>query len=282
MIRILALLAFLWPALATAQSWPIHETVFVNDYANVLPDDVESRITRQLKSLREETGVEATVLTLPTRRGFTQTSTMEDFATGLFNHWGIGDATRNDGILIMVLTDDREMRVELGSGYGRAFNREAQDIIDRVFLPEFRNGDYAKGIEDGTDAVIDRIAMVHWNGEEPAPIDEPSGSSSDIIGVIFGVSLFAFGILAAFSRGIRDKMRRCPQCGHRGMKTKRNRLVAPTRSSSGKGEKFTDCPHCDYHDRTTYTIPRISSSSSSSSSSFGGGSSSGGGASGRW
>jgi uncharacterized protein len=281
MIRLVALLAFLWPALATAQSWPVFENTYVNDYARLLPDDVETRVRRQLEVLREETGVEATVLTLNTRGGFTPTETMEAFATGLFNDWGIGDASRNDGILILVLRDDREMRIELGTGYGSAFNREAQDIIDRVFLPEFRRDDYAAGIEDGTDAVIDRIAYAHWNGEEPEP---SSGGDGSILGWVLGGLAVLGGLLAAFSRQIRDRLSRCPDCGERGIHTSRHRLQAATRSRSGKGEKITDCPHCGYHAVIPYTIPMITSSSSSSSSggSFGGGSSSGGGASGSW
>ncbi|MAM60156.1 TPM domain-containing protein [Maritimibacter sp. UBA3975] len=281
MIRLVAVLALLWPTLASAQSWPVYENTYVNDYANVLPDDVETRVKRQLEVLREETGVEATVLTLGSRGGFTPTNTMEDFATGLFNHWGIGDASRNDGILILVLRDDRQMRVELGSGYGSGFNREAQDIIDRVFLPKFRNDKYAEGIEDGTDAVIDRIAYAHWNGEEPAPRSDGGGG---VLGWVIGVLAVGGGLLAAFSRQIRDRLSRCPNCGERGIQTKRNRLQAATRSRTGTGEKITDCPHCGHHSIIPYTIPMITSSSSSSSSggSFGGGSSSGGGASGSW
>ncbi|MEC7761018.1 MAG: TPM domain-containing protein [Pseudomonadota bacterium] len=278
MIRILALVACLWPTLATAQSWPVYENVYVNDYARLLPEDVETRIKRQLEVLREDTGVEATVLTLNTRGGFTPTDTMEDFATGLFNEWGIGDAARNDGILILVLRDDREMRIELGSGYGSGFNREAQDIIDRVFLPEFRNDNYADGIEDGTDAVITRIARAHWNGQEPP---ERNDSNGDIVAWIIGILAVVGGVVAAFSRKIIDRFRTCPECGERGLNTLRNRLRAPTRTSTGRGEKITDCPHCGYHSVVPYTIPRVTSSSSSGGS-FGGGSSSGGGASGRW
>lgn len=275
MIRLLALLALLWPATATAQSWPVYETTYVNDYARLLPEDVESRITRQLKSLREDTGIEATVLTLNTRRGFTPAETMEDFATGLFNAWGIGDATRNDGILIMVLRDDRQMRIELGAGYDYAFDREAQDIIDRVFLPAFKRDDYAEGIEQGTDAVISRIAYAHWNGELPYAEGYPLGWFLAALAVLGGLTV-------AFMRRIRDWLTRCPNCGERGIHTKRNRLQAATRSATGHGERITDCPHCGYHLVTPYTIPMITSSSSSSGGSFGGGSSSGGGASGSW
>lgn len=277
--RLLALLLIL-PSLAFAQqSWPVYENIYLNDYAGIIDEDAETRIVKQIQVLREETGVELTVLTLPTRQGFTPSATMEDFATGLFNHWGIGDANRNDGVLVMVLRNDREMRIELGDGYDRAFNREAQDIIDRVFIPAFKRDAYSEGIEAGTDAVIARIARVHASGETPSRELTAEEVTPWVLGTLFAI----MSGIALFWRRISDRLTRCPKCGERGIHTKRKTLTRATRSRTGRGEKTTTCPHCDHHFVTGYTIPRISSSSSSSSGgSFGGGSSSGGGASGRW
>lgn len=277
MTRLAALfLAFVLPTALLAQSWPVYETTYVNDYADIIEQGAEERITTALKSLREETGIEATVLTLYTRQGFGSGS-LEDFATGLFNHWGIGNAERNDGILVLVVSQDREMRVELGAGYGTAFNREAQDIVDRVFLPAFRDGDFSTGIEDGTGAVISRIARVNYAGEQPVPSE---GSNDGPVGAVLAAILTLVAGLAIFGRRITDRFRRCPQCGARGMHTDRHTLTSATTSATGMGEKTVTCGRCGYTNTSTYTIPRRSRSSSSSS--FGGGSSSGGGASGRW
>jgi len=269
--------ALLLPVFALAQSWPVYETTYVNDYANLVEEGAESRITSALKALREETGIEATVLTIHTRWGYESTGSLESFATGLFNHWGIGNAETNDGILVLVVSEDREMRVELGSGYGTAFNREAQDIIDRVFLPEFRADNYSQGIEDGTAAVIERIARVHYAGGEPTP----SSGGGGFAGAIFGAFFALIAGASLFGRRIADRFRRCPECGQRGIHTMRKVIDRATRTSTGRGEKTTDCPHCGYHAVTGYTISRVRRSSSSGGS-FGGGSSSGGGASGRW
>jgi len=281
MKRLFALLfALALPVFALAQSWPVHETVYVNDYAKVIEEGAEGRITTALKSLRDETGIEATVLTLHTRWGYENPGSLEQFATGLFNHWGIGRAETNDGILILVVTEDREMRVELGSGYDRGYDREAQDIIDRIFLPAFREGDYSRGIEDGTGAVISRIALEHHAGNAPPA---PSGGGGGLVGALFGALFAVIAGVAIFGRRISDRFSRCPECGQRGIHRKKNVLESATRAASGRGERITDCPHCGYHGVTVYTIPRITrSSSSSGGGSFGGGSSSGGGASGRW
>lgn len=286
MKRILALLfALTLPALGLAQagavSYPVYENTYVNDYANAIEDGAEGRITTALRTLREETGIEATVLTLYTRWG-SGSGTLEEFATALFNNWGIGDAQRNDGILVLVVTEDREMRIELGTGYGHSFDREAQDIIDRVFIPAFKQGDFSTGIEDGTGAVIERIARVQAAGEAPPARDVNAGTGALLAWIVGMATIAVFGA-TLFGRRISDRFRKCPQCGERGMHTERNILQSATRAATGLGERTVTCPHCGYSATNQYTIPRISrASSSSSGGSFGGGSSSGGGASGRW
>jgi len=268
------------PSLLHAQSWPVYENTFVNDYAAAIDEDAQTRIRRSLEVLREETGVEATVLTLYSRGGFQAAGSFEDFATGLFNHWGIGNAQRNDGILILVITQDREMRIELGAGYPGGFDREAKDIIERIFIPAFKNGNMSQGIEDGTDATLNRIARVHATGQD-APA--PSGTISGLLAALLGLAGFAsFGALI-FRRRIGNSLRRCPKCHQRGLVKTKEIIEKATRKKSGEGKNILDCPHCHYHTSHLYTISRITASSSSSSGgSFGGGSSSGGGASGSW
>lgn len=168
MLRVIALVVTLLPGLALAQSFPEYENLYVNDYANLLDETAEAELAKDLETLKQETGVEATVLTLYTRWGYESTDSLETFSTALFNHWGIGDAEKNDGILVFVVSEDREMRIELGAGYPAGYDGEAQAIIDRYFLPAFREGDFQKGIVEGTDAVITHIARAHAAGE-PAP-----------------------------------------------------------------------------------------------------------------
>lgn len=265
-------------AAANAQNYPAYQNIFVNDYAGLLSEGAEATLKSELEALREETGVELTVLTLQRRDLFTGSDvSIEEFATGLFNHWGIGDADRNDGILVLVLQKDREMRIELGKGYGRSWDGAAQRVIDRSFLPAFKAVDYEKGILDGTRDVIATIAQPFIQGETP-----PKGGDS---GPWLGIGIF--GTMAALMFGgaslpyLRAARRTCPSCGQRGMRLTRRTVQAATRTATGIGEQTYACKHCDHSDTSSYTIARRSRSRSSSSS-FGGGSSGGGGASGRW
>lgn len=258
---------------AGAQDYPEPQNIWVNDYADLLDAGQEADLIRSLQALREETGVEMTLLTIERVSQYAQDTSLETFATGLFNAWGIGDATRNDGILVLVARQDRAMRLELGSGYPRVWDDVAGNVVDDSFLPRFRADDYGGGIIEGSAAIIARIARPFAAGEKP---DEQRG----VFWLAIPAALGALGLI--FRRFLADlwaRVRRCPQCGHRGLKTRRKITRRATRNRNGQGRRNVWCPVCDYRDQSTYSIKRVISSSSSS---FGGGSSSGGGASGRW
>ncbi len=271
------------PVMAIAQGaerqYPEYASLSVNDYAAILPAEDAAALAARLDTLREDRGIEMVVVTAASRSDYGDHGSLERFATGLFNTWGIGNATRNDGILILVLTRDREMRIELGRGYDRDWDWVAQGIIDQTMVPAFRQGDFVTGLRDGVEQTIDRIALAHAGGATAPPPSEPGGISGGIVALTMAV----LGLGLVMRRRIGDalyRLRRCPQCGARGLVRTRETLMAATRQSPGRGRQILNCANCDYRDESSYRIARIRTSSSSSS--FGGGSSSGGGASGRW
>lgn len=287
MLRLFALIVFLLPTFANAQTYPVFEDIYINDLAGIIDEADEAIIRTQLEALFKDHGIEATVLTIDNRKTYGNSTSIENFATGLFNKWGIGDATRNDGVLILIARGDREMRVELGTGYGSDFNFAAGDVIDQNFLPSFRNDKYSQGIRLGTAEVVRRIALPLAGGQD-MPITARDEAAKDkgwdiektgFIAVVIG--LIGFGLrrkIADFS----TRFRNCPNCGRRGLRRNRKVMNGATTTTSGSGIRTTTCTYCDYRREQNYTIARRSSSRSSSRSSFGGGRSSGGGASGRW
>ena len=273
MLRWLALVACLWPALVAAQSYPDYRRLTVNDRAEMLSPEVEAALDAQLGALRRETGIEMTVLTLVSQGDHAPGMTIEQFATGLFDHWGIGDAARNDGILVLVIRDDRVMRIELGAGYGRDWDRHAARVVNRSFLPHFEAGDFEEGLLAGVDDTIETIARPFHAGT-PAPRDPPMG--------IFLALAFLGAALLMGRRWIGDRLvrlRRCPNCQRRGLRRERRTVRKPTRDISGEGRLTTRCAFCNYRRSDPFTIAQLSSSSGGR---FGGGRSGGGGATGRW
>ena len=271
MLRILLFLFWI-PTAITAQSYPDYNSTTLNDYAGLLDVASKDRISAQLTALKQDTGVEMTVLTLSRQDMFAPDQSLEEFATGLFDHWGIGDKDRNDGVLILVLRTDRAMRIELGKAYGRDWDRTAANVIDRSFIPAFKEDRYQDGIEAGITDTIDSIITPFLAGEEA-----PSDGSAWIFAAF---AAFSGAILALIFKDKFVKLKKCPQCGTRHLDRHRHIKRKATKTRQGDGDIITECSNCGYRDVTGYSIPRTRSSSSSSS--FGGGSSGGGGASGRW
>ena len=275
MLRIMMILALcLSPALGTAQPLPEPISPYVNDLAGLLDADDMTEVRGMLAALKSDTGIQMTVLTLDSQAPYGPNQSLESFATDLFNDWGIGDANRNDGILVLVLPDDRAMRIELGAGYDQTWNDEAGRVIDRSFLPSFRSDKYARGIKDGVSDTIATLARPFAKGQ-PAP------KSSNDTWLIILAFLAVIGV--AFRRWIRDfgaKLRRCPTCVSRGgLHISRQVNIKPSPTASGSSQKTTRCSHCDYHDRFVYPV---SYRTNAGKGGFGGGRSGGGGASGRW
>lgn len=278
MVVWLVLLAL--PFAAAAQDYPSPGSDTVNDWAEVLPPEAEARIAATLRAARQETGVQVVLVTMARiadHGGAGQR--LESYAKGLFNAWGVGDGQRNDGILVLVATEDRAMRIALGAGYDPVWDNAAQAAIDRGFLPDFRTGRMAAGIETGMGEVIARIARPFAAGQ-PAPAPQEEWPEWLMFPVVAGAAL-----LIGLRRRLGDltwRLRRCPVCGHRGLHRSRSVLVEASESQTGRGEIVTRCPACNDSRREDWVLPVRSRDNDSSSGGFGGGRSSGGGASGRW
>ncbi|MDB4197394.1 TPM domain-containing protein [Ascidiaceihabitans sp.] len=257
-----------------AQPYPSPISPHVNDFVQLLDTEDLAEVRGMLKSLKADTGIQMTVVTLESQAPYAPDETLEEFAANLFNDWGIGDATRNDGILVLVLPDDRAMRIELGAGYDASWNNEAGRVIDRSYLPSFRSDKYALGIKDGVADTIALLARPYAKGQ-PAPKSNNSP-------LVFIVGLFA-AVAFTFRRWLGDratKLRKCPSCMHRGALRIRQKTTRNASSTAeGSGRKTLHCTRCDHSESSNYVISRRSDSKNRG---FDVGRSSGGGSSGRW
>ena len=135
-------------------TFPAAENIYVNDYAKLLNDDSIKQITDQLIKVKSNHGIEMTVVTIESLINYRAGPTIEPFATALFNNWGVGDAKKNNGIMILVSRQDRKMRIEVGKGYGSEWDSVMQSVIDNEFIPHFKNDNYPRGIRNGVTKTI--------------------------------------------------------------------------------------------------------------------------------
>jgi uncharacterized protein len=158
------------PLAAAAQEFP-PLTGRVVDQARVLPPAVERELTDRLAAHEAATSNQVVVFTAPTLGGFE----IADYGYRLGRHWGIGQEGRDNGALLIVATEDRQVRIEVGYGLeGDLPDATAKRIIENEILPAFRDGDYPGGIGAGVGAMLAAIDGAY----EPLPA-EPAAEPFD-------------------------------------------------------------------------------------------------------
>ena len=202
------LLAFLLlaPALAAPKFPPL--TGRVVDNAELLSPAAEARLTQDLATLEQQTGHQLVVATLPDLQGYE----IEDYGYQLLRTWGIGRKDQDDGVILIVAPNQRKVRIEVGYGLEPVLTDAlSRLIIERQILPAFRDGDFEKGVVDGTEAIARQIGLPEAEAKAAvaaaeADTRETAGGGGAIIPVIFAV-IVVFWLLSGVLRlfGVRRR-----------------------------------------------------------------------------
>lgn len=171
----------------------------VVDSASLLSGSVRDELTRLLDEHERETTNQIVVVTIRSLQGYA----IEDFGYQLGRHWGIGQADKNNGALLIVAPNERRVRIEVGYGLeGALTDALSHEIIQAHVLPAFRTKDYEQGIVDGTKAILAAIA-----GTYEAPPKEASEQGIPLLPLLVGILLilvlFHFVTLATPTTGYR-------------------------------------------------------------------------------
>eukprot|EP01119_Soliformovum_irregulare_P005609 TRINITY_DN17358_c0_g1_i1.p1 TRINITY_DN17358_c0_g1~~TRINITY_DN17358_c0_g1_i1.p1 ORF type:complete len:391 (-),score=52.90 TRINITY_DN17358_c0_g1_i1:8-1180(-) len=276
-----------------------------------IKQEIEERITK----LNKDHGYEFAIFTTPTIPPFTPTA--KDFATKLFNTWGIGSKDKNNGLLYVLDLSHRSIELELGKGMRPIMTNHDASLICDQLVPKFKRGDYAEGLQKGVRLADEKIRYYEGRVKKGYVKDQTGGKVGGLSALIalVVVILIALGLMKDDSKcdkcggemvidethtfpldrgeqleaslgAVRHVHRRCPQCKNE--KTTKQIL----------NHRFSRCWRCGYN-TSEYVSTRFSGSTtirdydcrycgckysesqsqsdSNSSSGFGGGTSSGGG-----
>ncbi|NBI05912.1 TPM domain-containing protein [Senegalia massiliensis] len=154
---------------------------YVYDEANIIESDVEEHIINKNKNLYSKYGAQVVVVTVNSL----QESSIEEFANELFREWGIGSSEEDNGVLLLVAPNEKRLRIEVGYGLEGALpDGKAGRIRDEYLNPNFRNGDYSKGILLAFDNITNEIENEYLginqedNIEENKPGEQSNGFST--------------------------------------------------------------------------------------------------------
>ncbi len=150
-----ALFALLAAPLAAQPEFPTL-TGRVVDEANIIPDNVEAELTTKLEAFETSTQRQLVVATVPSLQDYE----ISDYGYQLGRAWELGDAERNDGVLLLIAPNERRVRIEVGYGLEPYLTDALSSIIIRDDItPRFRDGDMPGGIVAGTDAIITQLQL---------------------------------------------------------------------------------------------------------------------------
>lgn len=184
----------------------------VVDTADMLSPAEEGLLDARIAGLERDLGVESAIVTVPDVAG-----TAKDFATDLFNRWGIGKQDARNGLLIVVVRDKRRIATEVGYGLEPLLPDGWLAAIQKDTIgPHFRSGRYGEGLMAGFGAIEDRLRANPEEAREGARrIPGASGAASGTWAWIWplGAGLAGLGIAAFLvARARRRKVERCPRC----------------------------------------------------------------------
>lgn len=156
----------------------------INDRAALISPPAEARIEEHLAKLERETGAQLVIVTLESLEG----EQLEDYAHRAFETWKLGRADSDDGVLLLIAKNERQMRIEVGYGLEPTLTDVmSKRVLDQIMRPRFRAGDFDGGVERAVDA-IDGIIR----GTSTLPPPPPGTRGGEMPPRLFGMLWLLF------------------------------------------------------------------------------------------
>ena len=200
-LRVLIALAVLAAPALAQNLQPIPKlSARVTDLTGTLTAEQQSMLEEKLAAFEARKGSQIAVLVVPT----TEPEEIEQYSIRVVDQWKLGRQKIDDGALLLVAKNDRDLRIEVGKGLeGALTDLTAHRIISETIIPLLRQGDFYGGINAGLDEMIRVI-----DGEQLPPPDLGwQGHSvrglSHLVPFLFVAVLFGSVVLRSlFGRGL--------------------------------------------------------------------------------
>lgn len=127
---------------------------FVNDFAGMFSPPFRASLEQDLQNFETQTSAEISVVTVNSLEG----NSIEDYAATLFEQWGIGKKTKNNGVLLLIAKEERKARIEVGYGSEPYItDGRAGRIIRTIITPNFKKRAYDEGVKEAVDSIKNYI-----------------------------------------------------------------------------------------------------------------------------
>jgi uncharacterized protein len=163
----------------------------VVDQAGVMSAESKSDIEAKSKTLEDKSGIQLVVATVKSLQG----SDIETYANQLFRTWKLGEAKKNNGVLLLVAPNERKVRIEVGYGLeGTLTDALSSVIISSAIIPRFKTKDFSGGIERGVDGIISVLSgdSAEWQPKVNVRTESKAEETDKIFPIVFTILLIFF------------------------------------------------------------------------------------------
>ena len=164
----------------------------VVDQAGVLSPAAKRELETALAAHENNTTNQLVIVTTRSLGG----KAIEEYSLELGRRWGIGQKGKDNGALLVVAPNDKQVRIEVGYGLeGVLTDALCGVIINRYVIPEFKKGDIEGGVKIGAQKIL---AVLEGDESVKRQLDKEDETPVEAYGIIAGMALlFASGILGA-------------------------------------------------------------------------------------
>jgi len=153
----------------------------VNDTAQMLSFGTINELEMLLQEHENSTSNQVVVLTIPKLEDLS----LEEFSMKVVETWKLGQADKDNGVLLLIVRDDRKLRIEVGDGLeGALTDAVSSSIIRNEITPNFREGNFDEGVKAGVRAILAAISGQYQTSKENG------GATMDLVGVVVGMMIF--------------------------------------------------------------------------------------------
>lgn len=162
---------------------------WVTDLTNTLSSQELNVLNNRLKTFEDSTSTQIAVLIIPALNDYP----LEYYSYDVAKKNNIGTKEHDNGALLLVVKNDKKLRIEVGYGLEGALpDALSSSIIRNVIIPHFRRDDYFAGINSGIDAIISAVKGEYAADKKPTPDDEKTPNIIPILIVLFFIFNFLF------------------------------------------------------------------------------------------
>ena len=159
--KALVLVTLMFSLTVFSQGFKIPETpkfqTSVYDYVNLLSESQKTNLESKLVRYSDTTSTQIVIAIISSTEG----ENINYLAANWGEKWGIGDAKKDNGVLVLLAKDDKKIAIQAGKGTEYLLTDfQSKRIIERIIIPEFKRGDFYSGLDKGSDYIFKTL-----NGE---------------------------------------------------------------------------------------------------------------------